>query len=65
MRQGNKGSKRGSMHPYMRIELWASGQLAFWRGSKTHNQPMYENQLAIEIASEKHYNVFDKNPHNK
>lgn len=60
-RKGNKGSKRGSMHPYMRIELWANGLLAFWRGSSVHNQALYEEQLAKEISAEKHYNVFDQN----
>jgi hypothetical protein len=63
-RQGNKGSKRGSMHPYLRIELWQNGTLSFWRGSSVHNQSMYEEQLSKEIALERNSSVFSPNPNN-
>jgi len=60
-RQGNKGSKRGSMHPYLRLELWANGHLSFWRNSPIHAQDLYENQLQAEISQEKNHHIFKPN----
>ncbi len=59
--QQNKGSKRAAMHPYLRIEKWADGTLAFWRNSTMHNPDNYEPLLQAEIKNERNGSVFTKN----
>lgn len=51
MSKPGKGSQNGNRHPYLRIELWEDGTLAFWRRpnpespSTGYNKAMYEQML--------------------
>lgn len=65
-RQGNKGSKRGAMHPYLRTEKWMN-ELAFWRrpfnpgGTIGYKVQAYEDRLAEWIKGEKNSAVLTEN----
>ena len=62
----SKGSINGNKPPYLRIEFWASGELAFWRKKNPgslmgYNVSAYEKLLHKEINSSKNFAVLDRN----
>lgn len=61
MSKSGNTSKRAGTHPYLRMELWANGTLAFWRGKQGYNHEEYERRLMEQVKNERNSSIFTEN----
>lgn len=64
MSNNKRGSSNGNKPPYLRLEKWADGTLAFWRKrnhdpNMRYNVDAYEAILREEIKHHKNFATLD------